>query len=229
MNKKTVKYAFKTCVPVILGYLPSGFAFGLMISAAGCSLFTAVIMSVVIYTGAGQYLAVDFIKNNSAYIAIAVSTFLINSKHLFYGLSMLERYKGSGFKKLYLIFGLTDETYALLTGVKCPDSIDQRRFALAVTAINQSAWVTATFFGALLGTAVSFDTTGIDFAMTALFLVIVTDQLKTYKTKYPFVIGALSALAALLVLGRDNILLGGAAMSVAALILLRKRIENDGR
>lgn len=229
MNKKTVKYAFKTCVPVILGYLPSGFAFGLMISAAGCSLFTAVIMSVVIYTGAGQYLAVDFIKNNSAYIAIAVSTFLINSKHLFYGLSMLERYKGSGFKKLYLIFGLTDETYALLTGVKCPDSIDQRRFALAVTAINQSAWVTATFFGALLGTAVSFDTTGIDFAMTALFLVIVTDQFKTYKTKYPFVIGALSALAALLVLGRDNILLGGAAMSVAALILLRKRIENDGR
>ena len=229
MNKKTFKYAFKTCVPVILGYLPSGFAFGLMISAAGCSLFTAVIMSMVIYTGAGQYLAVDFIKNNSAYIAIAVSTFLINSKHLFYGLSMLERYKGSGFKKLYLIFGLTDDTYALLTGVKCPDSIDQRRFALAVTAINQSAWVTATFFGALLGTAVSFDTTGIDFAMTALFLVIVTDQFKTYKTKYPFVIGALSALAALLVLGRDNILLGGAAMSVAALILLRKRIENDGR
>ncbi len=225
MSKKTFKYALRVCTPVILGYLPSGFAFGLMITSVGCNLITAIVMSLAIYTGAGQYLAVDFIKNNSPYIAIAVSTFLINSKHLFYGLSLLERYKGFGIRGLYLIFGLTDETYALMTGVKCPDTVDERRFALFVTAINQTAWVTATFLGALLGTAVKFDTTGLDFAMTALFLVILTDQLKTYKTKLPFIIGSVSAVAAWLVLGKGNLLLGGAVLSVALLILFRKRIE----
>lgn len=225
MTKKTFKYALRVCTPVILGYLPSGFAFGLMITSVGCNLLTAVIMSLTIYTGAGQYLAVDFVKNNSPYIAIAVSTFLINSKHLFYGLSLLERYKGYGLKKLYLILGLTDETYALMTGVNCPETLDTKRFPLFVTVINQAAWVFATFLGALLGTVVKLDTTGLDFAMTALFLVIITDQFKAYKTKLPFIIGSVSALAAWLVLGKGNLLLGGAVLSVAFLILFRKRIE----
>lgn len=225
MRGRTFKYALKVCTPVILGYLPAGFAFGLMITAVGCSLLTALVMSLSIYTGAGQYLAVDFIKNNSPLITVAVSTFLINCKHLFYGLSLLEKYKGTGLKKLYLIFGLTDETYALMTSVHCPDTIDEKHLALAVTVINQCAWVFATFLGALLGTVVKFDTTGLDFAMTALFLVIITDQFKTYKTKLPFVIGAGSAIVAWLVLGKGNLLLGGAVLSVALLILFRKHIE----
>lgn len=225
MTKRTLKFALRACTPVILGYLPSGFAFGLMITSVGCNLVTAVIMSLCIYTGAGQYLAVDFIDNNAPYIAIAVSTFLINSKHLFYGLSLLEKYKGMGLKKLYLIFGLTDETYALMTGVKCPETLDERRYIIFATAINHFTWVFASFLGALLGTAVRLDTTGLDFAMTALFLVIITDQLKAYKTKLPFIIGAGSAALAWLVLGKGNLLLGGAVMSVALLILFRNRIE----
>lgn len=225
MDKKMFKYALRVCMPVILGYLPSGFAFGLMITSVGCSLLTAVLMSTTIYTGAGQYLAVDFIKNNSPYITIAISTFLINSKHLFYGLSLLERYKGYGLKGLYLIFGLTDETYALMTGVSCPNTLDTRKFPFYVTVINQFSWVFASFLGALLGTAVKFDTTGLDFAMTALFLVIITDQLKTYKTRLPFIIGAGSALAAWAVLGKGNILLGGAVLSVILLIVFKKRIK----
>lgn len=225
MRGRTFKYALKVCMPVILGYLPAGFAFGLMITAVGCSLLTAVIMSTSIYTGAGQYLAVDFIENNSPLITVAISTFLINSKHLFYGLSLLERYKGMGIKKLYLIFGLTDETYALLTGMKCPETLDDKTFVFMVTAIDQCAWVFATFLGALLGTVVKFDTTGLDFAMTALFLVIITDQFKSCKTKLPFVIGAGSALVAWLILGKGNLLLGGAILSVALLIILKKPIE----
>lgn len=225
MTKKTFKFALRACTPVILGYLPSGFAFGLMITSVGCNLLTAVMMSLCIYTGAGQYLAVDFIDNNATYLAIAVSTFLINSKHLFYGLSLLEKYKGFGLKKLYLIFGLTDETYALMTGVKCPETLDERRYIMFATAINHLTWVFAGFLGALFGTAVKFDTTGLDFAMTALFLVIVTDQLKTYKTKAPFVIGVGSAFVAWLVLGKGNLLLGGAVLSVILLIIFRKRIE----
>ncbi len=225
MSKKTFKYALRICTPVILGYLPSGFAFGLMITSIGCNLLTAVLMSITIYAGAGQYLAVDLIDNNSTLISIAVATFLINSKHLFYGLSLLEKYKGYGLKKLYLILGLTDETYALMTSVNCPETLDTKRFPLFVTFINQCAWVFATFLGALLGTAIKFDTTGLDFAMTALFLVIITDQLKTYKTRLPFIIGAVSALFAWLVLGKSNILLGGAILSVIFIIVFKKRIK----
>lgn len=224
---KTFKYALKVCTPVILGYLPSGFAFGLMIASVGCSVLTAALMSICIYTGAGQYLAVELIRDNATLISVAVSTFLINSKHLFYGLSLLERYKGYGIAKLYLILGLTDETYALMTGVNCPDTLNKRAFPLMVTAINQCAWVTASFLGALLGNAVDFDTTGLDFAMTALFIVIVVDQLKTYKTKLPFIIGTLSALTALVAVGRDNMLLVGAVLSVLLLVVFRRKIDNE--
>jgi 4-azaleucine resistance transporter AzlC len=225
MNKKLLNYAFKNCLPVILGYIAAGFAFGLMMAAAGKSIFTAFIMSAVIYTGAGQYLAVDFIKENASYISIAIATFLINSKHLFYGISLIEQFKRAGKKRPYLIFALTDETYALLTGTKFPEDVDESDYIFAVTLINQISWVIGCTLGAVFGTLVKFDTTGLDFAMTALFIVIVLDQLKTFKTKLPFIIGGGAALAALFIVGKSNMLLGGLALSVVLLIIFRKPIE----
>lgn len=225
MRIKALKYAFKTCMPVILGYIPAGFAFGLMMSAAGENILTSVVMAVAMYAGAGQYIAVDMIKNNASYITIAITTFLVNSKHLFYGLSLMDKYKDTGVRKIYLMFALTDETYALLTSTEFPKDVSKNTYMLFVSAINQLAWVTGCTLGAVFGNAVSFDTRGLDFAMTALFIVIITEQWQSFKNKLPFAIGALSAVAAMLTVGKSYMLLGGAVLSVIFLLVFRGRIE----
>lgn len=227
MNKKALKYAVKTCMPVILGYLPAGFAFGLMMSSIGQDVFTSFIMSVTMYAGAGQYVAVDFIKNNATYMTIIITTFLVNSKHLFYGLSLIDKYKGLGVRKLYLMFALTDETYALLTSTEFPKDVSKNTYMLLVALINQLSWITGCTLGALFGKAVKFDTQGLDFAMTALFIVIVTEQWQSFKTKLPFFIGGLSVLAAMFVIGKSYMLLGGAILSVIMLLIFRGRIEKN--
>jgi len=219
----TLAVAFKNCIPVIFGYLPTGFAFGLMLVSGGYHFLFALLMSMVIYAGAGQYLAVQLLASHVGLFQSAVMTFLINSKHLFYGLSLLEEYNTMGWMKPYLIFSLTDETYALLTGPR-PKNVDQRKYCFFVSLINQCAWIGASVLGAAFGSFVHFNTKGMDFAMTALFLVIVMDQLKSYKSKIPFVTGILSAMAAYLIVGKDNMLLAGAVFSVIILILLRKRV-----
>lgn len=226
MKSKTFGLAFKASMPVILGYLPTGFAFGLMITTAGYNIMLSVIMSVVMYAGAGQYLAVDFILENSGYIKIALLTFLVNSKHLFYGLSLLNDYKDIGIKKLYLIFSLTDETYAVLTG-PMPEGCDRTKFCIYVSIIDHLAWVTGTLLGGLIGTAIDFNTEGLTFAMTALFIVIAMGQWKNAESKIPFAVGVIAALFSFYVFGSENILLAASVLTVVILILLRKRIEKS--
>ena len=221
MDKKALNEAFKTSLPVILGYLPSGFAFGLMMSSLGQKVITSGIMAILMYAGAGQYIAVDFIKNNSPLITIIITTFLINCKHLFYGLSLIETFNKTGRKKPFLIFLLTDETYALLTGTVYPKNVNTNQYIFYVAVINYLSWIAGCVLGAVFGSVVKFDTTGLD------FLVILTSQLKTFTTKYPFIIGAGTALFALMLFGKGNILLGGAIMTVILLVVLRERIEKD--
>lgn len=227
MRTKVVKYAFKTCMPVILGYIPAGFAFGLMMSAIGANVITSALMAVTMYAGAGQYIAVDMIKNNATFLTIAVTTFLVNSKHLFYGLSLIDKYKNTGVRKLYLMFALTDETYALMTSTEFPKNVNKNTYMLLVSLINQLSWIIGCTLGALFGKAVSFNTEGLDFAMTALFIVIITEQWQSFKTKLPFAIGAVSVIIAMVVLGKSYMLLGGSALSVIALLLFRGRIEHN--
>lgn len=222
MNLRTIKYAVKTSMPVILGYLPSGCAFGLMMSGIGQEIITSFLMAVSIYTGAGQYMAVDFFKNNASFITIIITTFLINSKHLFYGISLIDKFNKAGIKKLYLIFALTDETYALLTSTKFPKDVKEDWYMFYVALINHCSWIAGCSIGAIFGSVINFDTTGLDFAMTALFLVILTDQVKVFKDKKPFIIGSVSALVAMMAVGKGNMLLGGAILSVIILLIFRK-------
>lgn len=227
MRIKALKYAVKTCMPVILGYIPAGFAFGLMMSAIGENVLTSMIMAITMYAGAGQYIAVDMIKNNADYITIAITTFLVNSKHLFYGLSLIDKYKNTGVRKIYLMFALTDETYALLTSTEFPKDVNKNTYMLFVSAINQLSWVTGCTLGAMFGKAVSFNTQGLDFAMTALFIVIITEQWQSFKTKLPFAIGAFSIIVAMFLIGKSYMLLGGAILIVILLLVFRERIEKN--
>jgi 4-azaleucine resistance transporter AzlC len=224
LKKETLKRAAVSCLPVIFGYVPTGFIFGFLLVSEGFPAFLPLLMGTVIYAGAGQYLAIGLLTGGSSYLNSAVSTLLINSKHLFYGLSLLEKYRKAGLARLYLIFSLTDETYAILTNPK--NETDGSLFLILVSVINQASWVLGCALGGIAGNTIKFDSSGMDFAMTALFLVILVEQLKGFKTKAPFIIGAASGIL-ILILYKSQILLLGSALSVAALIIFKKRIEGE--
>ncbi len=228
MNRTTLAAAFPVTVPVLMGYLAIGMAFGLMLQSIGCGVGWAVLMSAVIYAGSGQYLGVSLLAAGASLPQTAFLTLIINFRHLVYGLSMLEKFRGMGARKLYMIFSLTDETYALLSSAKAPEGVDEHDFFFAVALLDQSYWVLGSAIGSLLGSALAFDTTGVDFAMTALFLVIAVGQWRGAGSHLPALLGGAAALAGLALAGAEDMLLPTLAIIVIALTLLRPRLEGGG-
>ena len=226
MNRTTLAAAFPVTVPVLMGYLAIGMAFGLMLQSIGCGVGWAVLMSAVIYAGSGQYLGVSLLAAGASLPQTAFLTLIINFRHLVYGLSMLEKFRGMGARKL--IFSLTDETYALLSSAKAPEGVDEHDFFFAVALLDQSYWVLGSAIGSLLGSALAFDTTGVDFAMTALFLVIAVGQWRGAGSHLPALLGGAAALAGLALAGAEDMLLPALAIIVIALTLLRPRLEGGG-
>ena len=229
MNRKTLAAAFPVTVPVLMGYLAIGMAFGLMLQSIGYGALWALLMSLVIYAGSGQYLGVSLLAAGAPLTEVAFLTLVINFRHLVYGLSMLEKFRGMGLRKLYMIFALTDETYALLSSAKAPEGVDEHGFFFAVSLLNHSYWVTGSVAGSLLGSALAFDTTGVDFAMTALFLVIAVGQWRSAGSHLPALLGGAATLASLLLVGAEDMLLPALAIIVVALTLLRPRLDPGRR
>ena len=231
MDRRAFAAAFPRTVPVMLGYLALGAAFGLLMDAAGYGFLWSGLMSAAVYAGSAQFLGVDFLASLASLGSAAVMTFLLNFRHMVYGLSMLEKYRGAGLRKFYLIFSLTDETYALLSTARVPPGIPPRDFYLAVSLLDQLYWVAGSVAGGLLGAALPIDTAGADFAMTALFLVIALGQWEDQSrggSHLPALIGAGAALACLLLFGKDVFLIPALAVIVAVLLLLRPRLEGKG-
>lgn len=223
--KQAIKAAFPVTIPVLLGYLSIGIAFGLLFENAGYHFIWAFFMSLVVYAGAMQFIAVSFFYGGIGLIQIAVMTIVVNVRHIFYGLSFLDRFNGMGLKKWYMAFALTDETYSLLCGMKAPSHVDEKKFFLCVAMLNQSYWVLGSVIGSLAGSLITFDTTGMDFAMTALFIVIFIDQWKAYASHIPALIGLGCTIAALQMIGPDNLVIPSMILIVVALMLARKQIE----
>ena len=161
----------------------------------------------------------------------AFLTLMVNFRHLVYGLSMLEKFRGMGLRKFYMIFSLTDETYALLSSAQAPAEVDEHDFFFTVALLDQSYWVLGSVIGSLLGAALGFDTTGVDFAMTALFLVIAVEQWQSAEKHAPVFLGGLGTLACLIALGPDSgrFLIPALGILVAGLMLLRPRLEDGSR
>ena len=176
MNRKAFAAAFPATVPVMLGYLTLGAAFGLLLNAAGFGVGWAALMSGFIYAGSAQFLGVELLTAAVPLAQAAVMTFILNFRHLVYGLSMLEKFRGMGWKKPYMIFSLTDETYALLSSLHVPVGVKPADYYFAVSLLDQLYWVAGSLLGGLLGTALTINTQGADFAMTALFIVIAVGQ-----------------------------------------------------
>lgn len=227
MNRKTLMAAFPHTVPVLMGYLSIGIVFGWMLSAAGFHPIWSAIMSVTIYAGSGQYLGVELLAKASTLADAAFLTFVLNFRHLVYGLSMLTKFRGMGWRKLYMVFSLTDETYALLAGVEAPEGVDEKDFYFTIALLDHLYWILGSIVGAVAGALITIDTEGIDFAMTALFLVIAVEQWQSNEKHSPVFLGALGTLACLLIFGPENgrFLIPALVILVAGLLLMRPGLE----
>ena len=229
MNRKALAAAFPVTVPVLMGYLAIGIAFGLMLQEVGYNFIWAFFMSLSIYAGSGQYLGVTLLATAASLGTVALMTLLINFRHLVYGLSMLEKFRGMGWRKLYMIFSLTDETYALLSSAQAPVGVDPKRFYFAIALLDQSYWILGSVIGAVAGALIPFSTEGVDFAMTALFVVIAVDQWRACQKHLPALIGGGVTVVFLIILGslygQDQMLLISLAVIVVFLLVLRDRLE----
>ena len=216
-------------VPVLMGYLAIGMAFGLMLQSAGYGVGWALLMSLTIYAGSGQYLGVSLLAAGAPLGQVAFLTLMINFRHLVYGLSMLEKFRGMGARKLYMIFSLTDETYALLSSAQAPVGVNPKSFYFAIAVLDQSYWILGSVIGAVAGAVIPFSTEGVDFAMTALFVVIAVEQWKTYRKHLPALLGCAVTVVFLIILGsvfgQDQMLLISLGVIVLILLILRDRLD----
>ncbi len=228
MNKRAIKAAFPLTIPVMAGYLVLGMGFGLLLQSKGYSFLWAGLMSLTIYAGSMQYVAVDLLSGGASLISSALMTLMINARHLFYGLSMLEKYrKVKGAKKAYLIHALTDETYSLVCSAQPPEGVDSGAFYFWISFLDQCYWILGSILGGLLGQVIPFDTTGVDFAMTALFVVIFTEQWLTHKNHLPALIGLGVSFICLLLFGPDSFIIPSMVAIALLLTLLRRRTEEE--
>ena len=225
---QTLKKAFIATVPVFAGYLVLGFGFGIMLNAAGYGILLAFVMSLLIFAGSMQYLAVGLLVNDASLITVAVTTFVVNVRHLFYGISMLDKYKGVGKIKPYLMFALTDETYSLLCNDNpiVPES-RKKQYYLFVSLLDHSYWILGSVLGATVGTLIDFNSQGVDFALTALFVTIFLDQWLTNKKHTPAIIGVVATTICVVVFGSQNFLIPAMLIIAVLLCLYKEEKEND--
>lgn len=222
MNRKALKTTFLDTVPVLTGYLFLGAGFGILLSEkAGLGVGWAIAMAVFIFAGSGQYMAVSLIADHASLVSLAIATFLINARHIFYGISLLGPYKGAGKKKPYLIFGLTDETYSLVTQNEPPEGMTRHTYCFLVTLFNQIYWIIGCSLGNLLSLLpISFE--GVEFVLTALFVTMFVEQWLSHKHHLPAIIGVGSTLLCLAVFGQNIFLIPSMVMIALLLTISRK-------
>ncbi|AXX88147.1 branched-chain amino acid transport protein, AzlC family [Malaciobacter marinus] len=223
--EKELKKAFSISIPVLMGYIVLGFAFGLLLTSFDYPWYLAPIMSIFIYAGALQFVAINFFNAKAGLIDIAIASWFINIRQSFYGLSLLKRFKNSGKLKPFLIFSLTDETYALLTTIKDDETLNKKYYYLFLGLLNQFYWIIGCTSGAVIGSYVDFNTAGLEFSLTALFVVLCIEQYKSLKNIYPFLIGAISSIFALIFIPSDKMLIVSIIIALIMMFFFRKRIE----
>ena len=217
--------ALSATLPVLFGYVPLGMAFGFLMSSAGYRPFVSAAMSLFMYAGSAQYLSVNLFLENAPLLTMFMMVFFLRIREMVYGLSLLDVYRGAGAYKPYLSFALTDEAYALLVGAELPGGKERAPYLALVTALCQSYWVLGTVFGALAGAFIRINTAGMDFMLTALFLVLTIDLIRKYRIWEPFALGALAGVIGLAAGGQALMMPVALLIVLAALILFRKFFE----
>lgn len=226
--RKTIRSAFVRSVPVMAGYVVLGIGFGILLKKAGYGLFWSFLMGLTIYAGSMQYVGVSLLTSGASLITVALTTLMVNARHLFYGLTMIGRYEGAGKKKPYMIFALTDETYSLLCDGQAPEGVDRHWYGFFVSLFDQSYWVLGCVLGSLVGEVLSFDTAGIDFSMTALFVTVFVEQWLTAKDHRPALLGLVCSVACLLIFGAESFLIPTMISVTVVSLLLRRTLGGGG-
>lgn len=228
MSSNLLKKAVIRTLPVMAGYLVLGMGFGILLNVNGYGVWWALAMSVFIYAGSMQYVGISLIAGGASLISAALTTLMVNARHLFYGISMIQRYKGAGLKKSYLMLALTDETYSLVCTGDVPEGEDPHTYYFLVSLCNHLYWIAGSVLGSLIGSVITFDTKGIDFAMTALFVTVFVEQWLTTKEHRPAMIGVASSVVCLLLFGSGNFLIPAMIVITVLLMACRKMLEKGG-
>ena len=222
MKKQAFRTVFLDTVPVLTGYIFLGMGFGILLSESGYSPVWAFFMGLFIFAGSGQYLAVSLLSSGASLISAAVATFLVNARHIFYGISLLDTYQSAGKKKPYLIFALTDETYSLVTQNQPPEGMSRHQYCFYVSLLNHIYWICGCVLGALAGALIPISFEGVEFVLTALFVTMFVDQWISTKNHLPALIGVASTALCLALFGRDIFLIPSMALIAVLLTVSRK-------
>ena len=222
MKKQALKIAFRDTIPVLTGYLFLGAGFGILLSEKGYGIIWAFFMALFMFAGSGQYLAVSLLAGQASLISTAVATLLVNARHLFYGISLVDAYKDAGAKKNYMIFGLTDETYSLVTQNQPPEGITRHQYCFLVTLLDHIYWICGCVLGNFLGTTLPFDFAGVEFVLTALFVTMFVEQWLSNKNHRPAIIGVMSTVLCLLFFGSELFLIPSMVLIALLLTISRK-------
>ena len=216
-----IKSAFKDTLPVMTGYVVLGLGFGILLSTKGYNALWALLMSLVIYSGTMQFVAIDLFTSGASLAESGLTSLMVSARHLFYGLSMIERYKNiSGLRKFYMIFALTDETYSLV----CES--DDENYCFWVSLLDHIYWTSGSVAGALIGQVLPFDSRGIDFALTALFISICVEQWLNNHNHYSSLTGFAASILCLVIFGSENFLIPSMLLITILLFIMRERIES---
>jgi 4-azaleucine resistance transporter AzlC len=224
---RALQAAFPHTIPVFTGFIFLGIAYGILMDSKGYGVGWTFLMSLVVFAGSAQYVALTFLTTVFNPVYALLMTIMVNARHLFYGLSLLDKYGNTGKMKPYLIFGLCDETFSIVCSTEPPEGVDRNWFYFFITLLDHCYWVTGSALGALLGSVVSFDTKGLDFVLTALFIVIFTGQWKAQRNHKPAVIGVAATVFCLVLFGPGNFLIPSMLLILAVLTVFRRGIERE--
>ncbi len=227
MEKNVVKEAIYKSIPVMAGYIVLGMGFGILMNNAGYGVVWTAAMSIFIYAGSMQYVGVGLITGGASVITTIVTTIMVNARHLFYSISMIDKYKDSGKYKPYLIFALTDETYSILCDGKTPKGVNPEQYRFLVSLFNHIYWVSGSVIGSLIGAMLPFSPAGIEFSMTALFVAAFTEQWLTSKDHLPAIVGVTCTLVSLIVFGRGNFLIPAMLLITFVLTIICNRGNDE--
>ena len=225
---KALKAAFPYTIPVFTGFTFLGISYGVLMTVSGFPAWCPILISLVVYGGSLQFAAVAMLLSAFAPLEVFAVALMVQARHLFYGITMIERYKNMGWKKFFLIFGMSDETFSINCSTDAPQGVDKSWFMLWVTFLDWGYWVGGTALGALLGNFITFNTEGLDFAMTAMFVVIFIEQWLKDKKHWSAIIGAAASVVCLVIFGADRFLIPTMLCILVLLGVFRKPIEKAG-
>lgn len=228
MKLKALKYAAPLTLPICVGFLFLGLSYGFLMKSQGFSFIYPMLMSFFIFAGSMEFVTVNLLLTAFDPIYTFLLTIMVNARHIFYGISMLDKYKNCGIKKLYLIFGLCDESFSLNCSITPPDDIDAGWFMFWITLLNHMYWVAGATLGGLLGYVLRFDTKGIEFVMTALFWVMFINQWKETNQHKPAMIGIACSLVCLMIFGARSFMIPTMALIILCFAFIRNKLESEG-